>query len=90
MKNDFWKSQFLKHEVTTGPGTPVPPKAVEEPAASRMERTLRAVRASQATLSFETFVARVLSGFPAKSRAQWEKWLLNQKAALMKKWNLSE
>jgi hypothetical protein len=104
MKDDFWKSQFVKHDTTPGTGRSAPPKApsnpariapkaaggAEEPATSKMEKTFRAVRSTQATLSFEKFVSLVLLKFPAKARAQWEWWLLNQKAALMKKWNLSE
>jgi hypothetical protein len=109
MKNDdFWKSQFVKHDATPGTGkpptTPAPPKppsnpvsvgskavsTTEEPSTSRMEKMLQAVRSTQSTLSFEKFVSLVLSKFPAKTRTQWEQWLLNQKAALVKKWHLSE
>ena len=109
MKNDdFWKSQFVKHDATPGTGKPLtmptPPKApsnpvsvgpkavsaTEEPSTSRMEKMLQAVRSTQSTLSFEKFVSLVLSKFPAKTRTQWEQWLLNQKAVLVKKWNLSE
>jgi len=71
----------------------VAPKAVsatEEPPASTMEEMLQAVRSTQSTLSFDKFVSLVLSKFPAKTRTQWEKWLLNQKAALIKKWHLTE
>jgi hypothetical protein len=103
-KDDFWKSQFVKHDpapVSAPPPAPRPlltatrvaPKpagAAQEPAISTMEETFRAVRATQSTLSFENFVSLVLLKFPAKARAQWEWWLMNQKAALMKKWNLSE
>jgi hypothetical protein len=109
MKNDdFWKSQFGKHDAN--PGTGKPPRAsapakslsnpasvslkvvstTEKPSTSRMEKMLQAVRATQSTLSFEKFVSLVVSKFPAKTRAQWEQWLLNQKPALVKKWNLSE
>jgi hypothetical protein len=109
MKNDdFWKSQFVKHDTAPGIAkpstTPAPPKppsnpvsigpksvaTTEEPSASRMEKMLQAVRSTQSTLSFEKFVSLVLSKFPAKTRTQWEQWLLNQKAALVKKWHLSE
>lgn len=55
-----------------------------------MESMLQAVRSTQSTLSFEKFVSLALSKFPAKTRTQWEQWLLNQKATLVKKWNLSE
>jgi hypothetical protein len=73
----------------------VGPKAVsasiaDEPPVSRMEKMLQAVRATQSTLSFDNFVSLVLSKFPAKTRSQWEQWLLNQKAALVKKWHLSD
>jgi hypothetical protein len=120
MNDNFWKSQFVKHDATSGSGMPVQTKApphaariapkaaawAEAPETSRppsgsnanllatppssLENALRAVRATQATLSFEKFVSLVLLKFPAKAGAQWEGWLLNQKAALMKKWNLSE
>lgn len=103
-KDDFWKSQFVKHDpapvgapppAPKVPSTParVAPKAAgaaQEPATSTMEETFRAVRATQSTLSFESFVSLVLLKFPAKARSQWEWWLINQKTALMKKWNLSE
>ncbi len=55
-----------------------------------MEKMLQAVRSTQSTLSFEKFVSLVLSKFPAKTKTQWEQWLLNQKAALVKKWHLSD
>jgi hypothetical protein len=109
MKNDdFWKSQFVKHDTTPVAGkpstTPVPPKppsnpvtagpkaasAKEEPSSSRMEGMFQAVRATQSTLSFDKFVSLILSKFPEKTKTQWEHWLLNQKAALVKKWHLSE
>ena len=108
MKNDdFWKSQFVKHDATPGTGKPLKPPApakppsnlasvpkavatAEKPSTSRMEKMLQAVRSTQSTLSFEKFVSLVLSRFPAKTRTQWERWLLNQKASLVKKWDLSE
>ncbi len=107
MKNDdFWKSQFVKHDATpsTGkpPSTPTPPKPPSNPVSvgpkavsttqepSTLETMLQAVRSTHSTLSFEKFVSLALSKFPAKTRTQWEQWLLNQKAALVKKWNLSE
>ncbi len=103
-KDDFWKSQFVKHDPAPvgapppAPKPPLPPTrvapklagAAQEPATSTMEETFRAVRGTQSALSFENFVSLVLLKFPAKARAQWEWWLMNQKAALMKKWNLSE
>jgi hypothetical protein len=108
MKNDdFWKSQFVKHDPTPGTGKPTtipaPPKPPSNPVSagskavsttelpsSTMEKMFQAVRATQATLSFDKFVSLILSKFPTKTKTQWEQWLLNQKAALVKKWNLSE
>jgi hypothetical protein len=110
MKNDdFWKSQFVKHDPTPGTGKPTtipaPPKTPSNPVSagpkavsrsttelpsSTMEKMFQAVRATQATLSFDKFVSLVLSKFPTKTKSQWEQWLLNQKAALVKKWNLSD
>jgi hypothetical protein len=64
------------------------PKVVsdmEEPSISRIEKMLQAVRSTQFTPSFDKFVPLVLSKFPAKTKTQWEQWLLNRKAALAKK-----
>jgi hypothetical protein len=64
------------------------PKAVsttEEPSALRMDKVLQAVRSTQSTLSFEKFVPLGLSKLPAKTRTQWEQWLLNRQAVLVKK-----
>jgi hypothetical protein len=92
MKNDdFWKSQFAKHDATPNTGkqpiTPAP-KAVsttEEPSASRMEKMPQPVRSTQSTPGFEEPLSLVLSKFPAKTKTQWEQWLLNRKAILVKK-----
>ena len=96
MKNDdFWKSQFAKHDVSgTGnpPITPAPPKppanpisveakavsATEEPSTSGIAKTLP-------TPGFEKPEPLALSRFPAKTKTQWEQWLLNQKAKPVKK-----
>jgi hypothetical protein len=85
---------------TTIPAPPKPPSnpvsavpkaaSTTEQPSSTMEKMFQAVRATQATLSFDKFVSLILSKFPTKTKAQWEQWLLNQKAALVKKWNLSE
>ncbi len=103
--SDFWKSQFIKHHAVPGPSKPPavpaatkpsvriatkPVSTKEMPLISSMEEMLRSVRSTQSKLSFEKFVSLVLLKFPAKARAQWEQWLLNQKASLVKKWNLSE
>jgi hypothetical protein len=59
--------------------------AMEEPSTSRMERMLQPVRSTQSAPSFEKPVPLGLSKFPAKARTQWEQWLLNRKAILVKK-----
>ncbi len=58
---------------------------MEEPSTSRIEKMLQTVRSTQFTPSFDKFVPLVLSKFPAKTKTQWEQWLLNRKAALAKK-----
>jgi len=104
MKNDdFWKSQFAKHDTVSSTGnppiTPASPKppstpvnvetksisATEEPSTSIMERMLQPVRSTQSTPGFEEPTPLVLSRFPAKTKTQWEQWLLNRKAVLDKK-----
>jgi hypothetical protein len=103
MKNDdFWKSQFAKHDVSgTGnpPITPTSPNpqlnpvsvgtktvsTTEEPSTSIMEKVLHPVRSTQSTPGFEGPTPLVLSRFPAKTKTQWEQWLLNRKAALVNK-----
>ena len=49
------------------------------------EKLLQRVRSTQPALSFEKVVPLGLSKFPAKTKTQWEQWLLNQKAVLVKK-----
>jgi hypothetical protein len=82
-----------KPSTTRAPAKPpanpvsVGPKAVsatEKPAISSMKKMLQAVRSTQFTPSFDKFVPLVLSKFPAKTKTQWEQWLLNRKAALAK------
>jgi len=104
MKNDdFWKSQFIKHDAAPSTGkpqiTPAPPKptvnpvsvetkavsTTEEPSTSRVDKMLQPVRSTQSTPGFEELVPLVVSRFPAKSKTQWEQWLLNRKAVLDKK-----
>ncbi len=104
MKNDdFWKSQFAKHDVLSSTGSlrmiPASPKPLsnsesvgskvafptEKPSTSGKDRTLRPVRSIQFTQSLEEPAPLVLSGFPAKTKTQWEQWLLNRKAVLIKK-----
>jgi hypothetical protein len=103
MKNDdFWKSQFAKHDVSgTGnpPITPAPPKPTvnpisigtktvsitEEPLPLSMDKMLQPVRSTQPTLGLKEPASLVLSKFPAKTKTQWEQWLLNQKAKPVKK-----
>ena len=46
---------------------------------------LQPVRSTQSAPGFEDAVPLVLSRFPAKTRTQWEQWLLNRKAVLDKK-----
>ena len=103
--SDFWKSQFIKHHAVPGPqhaaGSPRPHK-IRSPhcheagfhqgdaVSLKHGRNASVSRSTQSKLSFEKFVSLVLLKFPAKARAQWEQWLLNQKASLVKKWNLSE
>ena len=74
MKNDdFWKSQFIKHDVpNTGKLqiTPAPSKPMVNPVSVKTK---------------EELVPLVLSRFPAKTKTQWEQWLLNRKAVLVKK-----
>jgi hypothetical protein len=101
LKNDdFWKSQFAKHDVSsTGnppitPASPKPPSnsasvetktvsATEEPSTSTVEKTIQPIRLTQSTPSSEQPVP--LSRFPAKTKTQWEQWLLNRKVVPMKK-----
>jgi hypothetical protein len=102
MRNDdFWKTQFAKHDAipSTGkpPATPALPKppsnfasvgakavsTTEEP--SRTEEVLQPVRSTQSTPDFEASAPLVLSRFPAKTKTQWEQWLLNRKAVSAKK-----
>jgi hypothetical protein len=110
MKNgdDFWKRQFVKHEVTPSteapPSNPVPTKSpskatgaeskaistAEEAWTLRMEKILLKNRSAESTLRFETVVALALSKVPAKTRAHWERWLLDRKAVLVNKWGLSD
>ena len=104
MKNDdFWKSQFAKHDTVSSTGnppiTPTSPSpqlnpvsvgtktvsTTEEPSTSRMEKTLQPVRSTQSMPGFEEPTPLVLSRFPAKTKTQWEQWLLNRKAVLDKK-----
>ena len=92
MKNDdFWKSQFAKHDATPNTGkqpiTPAP-KAVsttDEPSTSRMDKVPQPARLTQSTPGFEKPAPLVLSKFPAKTKTQWEQSLLNRKAVLVKK-----
>ena len=104
MKNDdFWKSQFAKHDVLSSTGSPrmIPasPKPLsnsesvgskgafptEKPSTLCLEETIQVARPTQATPNFEKLVPLVLSRFPAKTKTQWEQWLLNRKAVLIKK-----
>jgi hypothetical protein len=57
----------------------------EEPSPSRMAKMLPPVRSTQSTPSFEETAPSVPSRFPAKTKTQWEQWLLNRKAVLVKK-----
>jgi len=75
MKNDdFWKSQFIKHDAVPSTGklqiTPAPSKPMVNPVSVKTK---------------EELVPLVLSRFPAKTKTQWEQWLLNRKAVLDKK-----
>ena len=79
-KDDFSKSQFVKHDPApvaappAAPKLPLPPArvapklagAAQEAATSTMEETFRAVRATQSTLSFGNFVSLVLLNFPRR------------------------
>ena len=104
MKNDdFWKSQFIKHDAVPSTGklqiTPAPSKPMvnpvsvgskavsttEELSTSRMVKMLQPVRSAQFTPGSEEPAPLVLSKFPAKTKTQWEQWLLNRKAILVKK-----
>ena len=104
MKNDdFWKSQFIKHDAVPSTGklqiTPAPSKpmvnpvsveakavsATEEPSTSGIAKMLHPVRSTHSTPGFEKPAPLVLSRFPAKTKTQWEQWLLNRKAVLVKK-----
>jgi len=104
MKNDdFWKSQFIKHDAAPSTGKPqithAPPKppsnsasvgtktvfTSEEPSTSRIDKMLQTVRSTQSTPGFEKPAPLVLSRFSAKTKTQWEQWLLNRKAVLDKK-----
>src|SRR5664280_2523992 len=78
MKNDdFWKSQFAKHEAISS--------TTEVPSTSIREKMLQPVRSTQPTPGLKEHAPLVLSRFPAKSKTQWEQWLLNRKAVLVKK-----
>ena len=104
MKNDdFWKSQFAKHDAISSTGKPPiipapsnPPSkpasvgtktvsTTEEPSPLRMAKMLPPVRSTQSTPGFEEPAPLVPSRFPAKMKTQWEQWLLNRKAVLVKK-----
>jgi hypothetical protein len=104
MKNDdFWKSQFAKHDTVSSTGnppiTPTSPNpqsastsvgtktasTAEEPSPLRIDKLLLPVRSTQSTPGFEQPLQLGLSRFPAKSKTQWEQWLLNRKAVLDKK-----
>ena len=78
MKNDdFWKSQFAKHEAISS--------TTEVPSTSIREKMLQPFRSAQFAPGLEKSVPLVLSRFPAKTKAQWEEWLLNRKAKPVKK-----
>ena len=104
MKNDdFWKSQFAKHDAISSTGKPpiisASPKPLsspasvgtktvsttEEPSPLRMAKMLPPVRSTQSTPGFEEPAPLVPSRLPAKMKTQWEQWLLNRKAVLVKK-----
>ena len=75
MKNDdFWKSQFIKHDAVPSTGklqiTPTPSKPASNSASVETK---------------EEPMLLVPSRFPAKTKTQWEQWLLNQKAKPVKK-----
>jgi len=57
----------------------------EEPSTLRMEKVLQPVRSTQPTSGFKEPAPLVLSRFPAKTKTQWEQWLLNRKAVPAKK-----
>jgi hypothetical protein len=57
----------------------------EEPLTSVIAEMLQPVRPAKTTPSFEETVPLVLSRFPAKTKIQWEQWLLNRNAVLVKK-----
>jgi hypothetical protein len=83
MKNDdFWKSQFAKHEAISSTAIST---TTEVPSTSIREKMLQPFRSAQSAPSFEKPVPLVLSRFPAKTKTQWEQWLLNRKAVLEKK-----
>jgi hypothetical protein len=50
-----------------------------------MDDMLQPVRSTQSTPDFKEPAPLVLSRFPAKTKTQWEQWLLNRKAVLEKK-----
>jgi hypothetical protein len=50
-----------------------------------MVKMLQPVRSAQFTPGSEEPAPLVLSKFPAKTKTQWEQWLLNRKAVLVKK-----
>jgi len=50
-----------------------------------MDKMLQPARSTQSTTGFEKPAPLVLSKFPAKTKTQWEQWLLNRKAVLVKK-----
>jgi hypothetical protein len=50
-----------------------------------MDKVPQPARLTQSTPGFEKSAPLVLSKFPAKTKTQWEQWLLNRKAVLVKK-----
>jgi len=83
MKNDdFWKSQFAKHEAIFSTAIST---TTEVPSTSIREKMLQPVSSTQSTAGFEKPASLVLSKFPAKTKTQWEQWLLNRKAVHVKK-----
>jgi hypothetical protein len=49
-----------------------------------MDKMLQPVRSTQPTPGLKEPAPLVLSRFPAKTKTQWEQWLLNRKAVLVK------
>jgi hypothetical protein len=50
-----------------------------------MAKMLPPVRSTQSAPGFEEPAPLAPSRLPAKTKTQWEQWLLNRKAALVKK-----